>query len=238
MKEKSTIEDIRKRFDADVERFSQLETGQQAIIDAPLMMELISAAASATNPNAKRVLDIGCGAGNQTLKLLSLLPDMHCDLLDLSKPMLDRAFQRVSNVTNGAVRTFQKDIREAELEEGSYDILLAGAVLHHLRDEADWEETFTKLYRLLAPGGSLWISDMVYHDDPLVHKLMWDRYGDFLIKLGGEEYRNKVFSYIEIEDSPRSLTYQVKLLNKVGFQQVEILHKNSCFAAFGGIKEK
>jgi len=238
MKEKSTIEDIRKRFDADVERFSQLETGQQAIIDAPLMMELISAAASATNPNAKRVLDIGCGAGNQTLKLLSLLPDMHCDLLDLSKPMLDRAFQRVSNVTNGAVRTFQKDIREAELEEGSYDILLAGAVLHHLRDEADWEETFTKLYRLLAPGGSLWISDMVYHDDPLVHKLMWDRYGDFLVKLGGEEYRNKVFSYIEIEDSPRSLTYQVKLLNKVGFQQVEILHKNSCFAAFGGIKEK
>ncbi len=238
MKEKSTIEDIRKRFDADVERFSQLETGQQAIIDAPLMMELISAAASATNPNAKRVLDIGCGAGNQTLKLLSLLPDIHCDLLDLSEPMLDRAFQRVSNETNGAVRTFQKDIRKAELEEGSYDILIAGAVLHHLRDEVDWRETFTKLYRLLAPGGSLWISDMVYHDDPLVHKLMWDRYGDFLVKLGGEEYRNKVFSYIEIEDSPRSLTYQVNLLQSVGFQKVEILHKNSCSAAFGGIKKK
>jgi tRNA (cmo5U34)-methyltransferase len=45
-----------------------------------------------------------------------------------------------------------------------------------------------------------------------------------------------VFAYIEIEDSPRSLTYQVNLLQYVGFQQVEILHKNSCFAAFGAIK--
>ena len=39
---KSTVEEIRKRFDADVERFSQLDTGQQAVIDAPLMLELIS----------------------------------------------------------------------------------------------------------------------------------------------------------------------------------------------------
>ena len=37
MMKKSTVEDIRKRFDSDVERFSQLETGQQAVIDAPLM---------------------------------------------------------------------------------------------------------------------------------------------------------------------------------------------------------
>ena len=32
--EKSTVEEIRKRFDADVERFSKLETGQQAAMDA------------------------------------------------------------------------------------------------------------------------------------------------------------------------------------------------------------
>jgi tRNA (cmo5U34)-methyltransferase len=30
--------------------------------------------------------------------------------------------------------------------------------------------------------------------------------------------------------------FQLDLLRQVGFQQVEILHKNSCFAAFGGIK--
>jgi tRNA (cmo5U34)-methyltransferase len=30
--------------------------------------------------------------------------------------------------------------------------------------------------------------------------------------------------------------FQLDLLRSVGFSDVEILHKNSCFAAFGGIK--
>ena len=35
MKRKSTMEQIRARFDRDVERFSNLETGQSATVDAP-----------------------------------------------------------------------------------------------------------------------------------------------------------------------------------------------------------
>lgn len=40
----------------------------------------------------------------------------------------------------------------------------------------------------------------------------------------------------QIEDSPKSLTYQFNPLQDVGFKQIEILHKISCFAAFGVIK--
>jgi len=36
LKRKSTIQEIRKRFDNDVERFSNLETGHTATVDAPL----------------------------------------------------------------------------------------------------------------------------------------------------------------------------------------------------------
>jgi tRNA (cmo5U34)-methyltransferase len=64
--QKSTVEEIRARFDNDVERFSNLETGQAATIDAPLAMELIVQAAAATTPHTKRVLDVGCGAGSYT----------------------------------------------------------------------------------------------------------------------------------------------------------------------------
>jgi len=41
---KSTVKDIRKRFDADVERFSNLETGQSATIDVVLAMDLVTRA--------------------------------------------------------------------------------------------------------------------------------------------------------------------------------------------------
>jgi hypothetical protein len=40
MPQKSTIEEIRERFDHDVERSSNLETGQQATMDAPLVLDL------------------------------------------------------------------------------------------------------------------------------------------------------------------------------------------------------
>lgn len=234
--QKSSLEQIRQRFDNDVERFSVLETGQKATIDAPLAMELITQAALAATPDARDLLDIGCGAGNNTLKLLQLCPHLNCTLLDISQPMLDRAQQRVSAQSTGQVTTLQSDFRTADFPSGSFDILIAAAVFHHLRDDQDWENTFAKAFSLLRPGGSLWITDLVTQESDRIHALMWKRYGEYLVTIGGEKYRDDVMAYIDQEDSPRSVTYQLDLLRRVGFHQVEILHKNSCFAAFGAIK--
>lgn len=236
MGRKSSINEIRERFDNDVERFSNLETGQSATIDAPLSMELItSAAVHITNP-IRRVLDIGCGAGNNTLKLLGSVSSFDVDLVDLSLPMLERAVERISPVNSGETRVIQGDFRSVPLPEGAYDVILAAAVFHHLRDVTDWEETFEKLYSVTALGGSVWITDLVSHETRPIQDLMWQRYGDYLAGLGGADYREKVFAYIDKEDSPRPVTFQLDLLRRVGFGGVELLHKNSCFAAFGGIK--
>ena len=236
--EKSTPDAIRLRFDNDVERFSNLETGQSATVDAPLALELITTAAAGTNPGATQILDVGCGAGNYTLKLLEKLPHIQgITLLDLSRPMLERATQRIAAVSNAAQVTLQGDIRELHLRDGQFDIILAAAVLHHLRGDSDWERVFAKLHRALRPGGSVWISDLVVHDSPAVHAMMWARYGAYLVSLKDAAYRDHVFAYIEQEDTPRSLTYQLDLLRLVGFARTEVLHKNGCFAAFGGIRD-
>jgi len=233
---KATNEEIKVRFDNDVDRFSNLETGQQTTIDAPLMMELCTEAARYINPDAKELLDIGCGAGNYTLKMLSKIPDLNCTLNDLSMPMLERAKKRISSQTNGKVTIMQDDMRNLDLPDNHFDIVLAAATFHHLRDDADWELVFTKIYKALKPGGSIWISDLITHDSGLINKLFHDQYKTYLEGLGGVEYRQKVLDYIEYEDTPRSLNYQLSLLSKVGFKETEILHKNSYFAAFGGIK--
>lgn len=235
--QKSTTDEIRERFDNDVERFSCLETGQIATIDAPLVMELITIAATRATSPIHHVLDIGCGAGNNTIRLRQQLGhDFEADLLDLSKPMLDRAVERVNETNGGTVTAICEDFRYANLQSGKYDAILAAAVLHHLRDDDDWQTAFEKIYRLLAPGGSVWITDMVSHESDTVHQMMWDRYGEYLTTLDGPEYRDKVLAYIDKEDSPRPVTFQLDLLRQVGFTRVELLHKNSCFAAFGAIK--
>lgn len=233
---KSTVDEIRQRFDADVERFSNLETGQSATVDSPLAMALIAEAAAAVTPHARHLLDVGCGAGNYTLKLLERLANLDVTLVDLSQPMLDRAAQRVRQATTGRVATIQADIRETALNESQFDLVLAASVLHHLRTDDEWRQVFRALFRALRPAGSIWIFDLVENSLPMVEQLMRQRYAQYLTNFKGEDYRDEVFAYIEKEDTPRPLVYQLALLREVGFTQVDVLHKNLCFAAFGAVK--
>jgi tRNA (cmo5U34)-methyltransferase len=233
---KSTIDEIRRRFDADVERFSNLESGQSATVDSPLALALIAEVAAETTPQARHVLDVGCGAGNYTLKLLERLPNLDVTLIDLSQPMLTRATERIKSKTSGQITTIQSDIREVQLLEGRFDIVLAASVLHHLRTDTEWHDVFAAFYRALRPGGSLWVFDLIDSSIPAVQRVMRRRYGEYLTLLKDETYRDHVFAYVEKEDTPRPLAFQLDLLRQVGFGQVEVLHKHSCFAAFGAVK--
>ena len=233
---KSTPEEIRRRFDADVERFSNLETGQSATMDAPLALELVARAAAAVCPRAESLLDIGCGAGNYSLKLMEALPLRRVTLVDLSRPMLERAQERIRAAGALEITALQADIRDAGFAAESFDVAVAAATLHHLRGEEEWSRVFAAIRGWLRPGGSLWISDLVEHRPAALQEMMWERYGDYLAGLKGPEYRDQVFAYIQREDTPRPLVWQFDRLRQAGFAEVEVLHKNTCFAAFGAIK--
>jgi tRNA (cmo5U34)-methyltransferase len=179
---------------------------------------------------------VGCGAGNYTLKLLERRPGLDATLIDLSRPMLDRAGERVGRAAAGRITTVQADIREADLPEGQFDIVLAAAVLHHLRTDREWRDVFTAFHRALRPGGSVSVFDLVESSIPAVGQLIQRHYGEYLTRLKGEAYRDHVFAYVEKEDTPRPLPFQLDLLRQVGFARVEVLHKNVCFAAFGAVK--
>ncbi len=233
---KSTLLEIQQRFDNDVERFSNLETGQISTVDAALSLELLTQIAASVCPNAKSVLDLGCGAGNFTLKLLDLIPDLDCTLVDLSLPMLDKAKERISKVSKGKISTVQTDFLNLQLPAETFDIVVTGAAMHHLRTDEEWETVFTKIFKSLKKGGCFWISDLILHDNPAINQLMWKRYADYLEGIGGKAYQKNVFAYIDKEDTPRSVMYQLDLMKKIGFSTVDVLHKNSCFSVFGGIK--
>ena len=241
---KSTVAEIRARFDADVERFSSLETGQEAAVGGLQAMGLIAEAAAAATPGARRLLDVGCGAGNYALKFLAAQPaggsPVDVTLVDLSAPMLERAAERVSAATRGTVETVQADVRDVKRLTGSADVILAAAVLHHLRDDAEWDAVFGKFAAWLAPGGSAWVFDMVDSPIPAVAALQRARWGEHLaaLKGGGEAgaaYREAVFEYVEQEDTPRPLAWQLERMRAAGFRAVDVLLADRGFAAFGGV---
>jgi tRNA (cmo5U34)-methyltransferase len=134
------------------------------------------------------------------------------------------------------LQALQSDIREAPLGEEQFDIAVAAAALHHLRDESEWRSVFGAIFRGLKPGGALFIADMVDHDDASVHQVQWNRYGEYLASMRDEAYRDHVFGYIEKEDTPRSTGFQMRLLAEAGFASVDVLHKNGPFACLCAVK--
>lgn len=230
---KSSVDEIRARFDQDVDRFSNLSTGQTATVDAAECMDLVATAAAAATSQISAVLDVGCGAGNYSLKLRERAPKAAFTLVDLSEPMLARARERLAP---SPTTLLQQDVRELDWTEPRFDVILTAAVLHHLRTPAEWTTTFQKFYRWLRPGGSIWIFDLVSHENKAVQAMMWTRYGKYLEDIGGPNYRENVFAYIDREDTPTPLTSQLEWLRAAGFSQIDVLHKNASFAAFGAIK--
>lgn len=233
---KRTVAEIGRYFNGEVERFSDLAKGQASIKDARLMMDLLAETASALAPDTHSLLDIGCGAGNQTLNLLRVFPSADCTLLDISPAMLERARERVGSAAAGKVTLVEGDIRTAALPEGSFDLIVAAAVLHHLRDEDDWERTFAKISSLLKPGGILLVSDLIRHENPKIEALFKVRQEVFLREALGDAEAERIMRSIAESDTPSPLEYQLALLKKVGFRETGLLHKTLVFGAYYAVK--
>lgn len=233
---KSTVEEIRVKFDQLAHKYTNLEKGQDTALDSPLTLELISMAASTHNSDAKAILDLGCGGGNYIVKLTNRLPDVDVCLADLCQNMLDVAAERVQKIISGRVTKMQGDFRELDFGAEQYDIITAATTLHHLRTEAEWELVFTKLYKALKPGGSFWISDVIIHEHPEIDRLLRQGWFDWIEATHGSEKLAWVKDQYEREDTPQTLNFQLNLMKKVGFKETVILHKHLNFAAFGGIK--
>ena len=233
---KSSPEAIRRNFDQQVDRFSNIETGQTTAIDSPMCMELVSRSALLLNPDAKNVMDLGCGGGNYAVKVTSLLPDVNCTLVDISANMLERAVERVSEIVSGKVTTLHGDYRELDLGENRYDVITAGTTLHHLRGDEEWELVFRKVYKALKPGGTFWINDIVIGETEEITRMMLDGWVSILQKQVSSEEVDMYLGRYESEDTPRTLLYQLDLMKKVGFQETIVLHKHFNFAAFGARK--
>ncbi len=234
---KSSVDEIRKRFDDDVDRFTDEKNGQIATVDAPIVLDMIAESVKALHTEGQTLLDIGCGGGNFTIRILQKIPGLHCTLLDLSRKMIERASQRVRAADGVVDRIIQEDVRSAILEQNYYDIIVSGAVLHHLRVRQEWKNVFQKIYNSLKPNGTYWYWDLIRHEIDEIEQVQQDRYKKYLIETGGVEFQKTVFDFIEKEDTPESSTFIISTLAEVGFKKIDILHKNVCYAAIMAKKE-
>jgi ubiquinone/menaquinone biosynthesis C-methylase UbiE len=116
-------------------------------------------AQAAIEPGA-RVLEIGCGSGNVLLLAARAVPDAVFTGVDPDRAALDLAARKAAE-QGATIAVEQGYAQHLTAADGSVDRVLSSLMLHHL-PAADQVATLREVRRVLAPGGSLHLVDLVH----------------------------------------------------------------------------
>jgi ubiquinone/menaquinone biosynthesis C-methylase UbiE len=107
-----------------------------------------------------RVLEIGCGTGNVTIRAKRAASGTDLVGLDPDPLALARAQRKVRGMTG--IRFERGYAQDLPFPDGHFDRALSSMMLHHL-DEDVKARAAAELYRVLRPGGQLHIVDIGGH---------------------------------------------------------------------------
>jgi ubiquinone/menaquinone biosynthesis C-methylase UbiE len=128
--------------------------------------------AQAELADSHRVLEIGCGTGNLTIRAKRAQPGADVIGSDPDPLALKRA-QRKAKRLNG-IRFEQGYAQRLPYEDGEFDRVLSSMMLHHLDSDAK-PAAAAEIFRVLRPGGRLHLVDLggnMTADDGLAARLV------------------------------------------------------------------
>lgn len=132
----------------------------------------LAAGTAAGRPGAPRVLDLACGPGSITRRLLARCPGARVWALDVDPVLLSLA--RTSFADWAEVRVLAADLRHADwaadLSAESFDAVLTATALHWL-PEADLRRVYAQALGLVNPGGVLANADHLPLASPALQAL-------------------------------------------------------------------
>ena len=155
--------------------------------------------------SAKRVLEVGCGAG----PLTEWLADQGATVtaIDVSTEMVRLARARMKDRARILVADLALPLIFAE--DASFDLVIASLVLHYLRD---WVPILTEFRRVLAPDGAVVFS--THH--PTMDARLHSRDDYFAVKQVTEVWQ-KGSGEFEVTFWRRPLTEMTKAIHQAGF---------------------
>ncbi len=107
---------------------------------------------SFNNEKEIKILDIGSGGGNTIFPLMDLYPNAYIVASDLSIPLLQSLKKYYEqNYKDHFCFIVQLNAEDIAFETNSIDLVVGGAILHHLFDP---KKTLEQCYRVLKPGGA------------------------------------------------------------------------------------
>ena len=106
----------------------------------------------------EHVLDLGCGAGTDTLVAAQMIgPEGKVTGIDMTPEMLAKARASVGEMALENVEIAQGEAESLPFPDGSFDVVISNGVIDLIPDK---DAVFSELHRVLRPGGRIQIADV------------------------------------------------------------------------------
>ncbi len=156
-------------------------------------LEIVSRLITERFPVTSRVLDIGCGAGVLTERLVAA--GFHVDAADMSPDMLEYTKKRLEPYDASKYSVFQAELKKIPADDDSFDVVACIGVFGYMEDV---DSAIRELKRVLRPGGTLVMSirnvlhvtvfdGLCWLKAPVttVPKMVWKKVAPRLLSKGG-----------------------------------------------------
>jgi tRNA (cmo5U34)-methyltransferase len=176
----------------------------------------------------RRILELGCGTGNLSLRLAARFPGVELTVVDASEEMVAltrRRLERQASDAAGRSRFVVARFESLDAAAGAFDVVTSCIALHHVVDKG---ALFARVRRWLAPGGTFRFADQLRGGTEWNHALNWERWLDFCREPGrcSEEEIASLLEHARLHDHYTSLADHFRLLAAAGFVAPDCVWRN------------
>lgn len=174
------------------------------------------------------VVDLGCGPGTMTARVLKRWPKAHCLLIDYNPDMIDAARTRFED--HGDFSYVVDDFMLANLGWMRCDLVVSSLALHR-QDPAEKRALFARVFDTLRPGGYFVLCDLVCGSTPASERALAEAWRAYATeRLEGRADADALLRPTPF-DKPDTVEDQITWLRKTGFTDVECAYRMLRFAS-------